>query len=76
LQADRPARTFGFRRPAAAQLQDAIHWQAQAPAQRWVLIQDGALGECIRRERGVELGVANRRSWLLFRADAVAPACR
>jgi 4-amino-4-deoxy-L-arabinose transferase-like glycosyltransferase len=76
LQADRPARTFGFHRPAAAQLQDAIRWQAQAPAQRWILIQDTALGACIDRARSVEAGVANRRTWLLFRADAVAPACR
>lgn len=76
LQADRPARTFGFRRPPAVQLQDAIRWQSQAPALRWVLIQETALGDCIRRDRSVPVGVANRRAWVLFRADAVAPGCR
>jgi 4-amino-4-deoxy-L-arabinose transferase-like glycosyltransferase len=76
LQADRPARTFGFRRAPAEQLAAAIAWQAQAPAQRWVLIQDSALGECVLRERALALGQANRRPWWLFRADAVAPACR
>jgi 4-amino-4-deoxy-L-arabinose transferase-like glycosyltransferase len=76
LQADRPARTFGFRRPPAEQLHDAIRWQAQAPAQRWIFILDSAMDECVLRERAFEAGRANRRQWWLFRADAVAPACR
>lgn len=76
LQADRPARTFGFRRPPREQLAAAIAWQAAAPAQRWVLIQDSALGECIVRARALRLGQANRRTWWLFRAEAVATACR
>jgi 4-amino-4-deoxy-L-arabinose transferase-like glycosyltransferase len=76
LQADRPARTFGFRREAAAQRADAIAWQAQAPDRRWVLSEESALGECIVRERAVFAGQANRRRWWLFRHEAVAPACR
>lgn len=76
LQADRPARTFGFRRPDAAQLRDAIAWQAQAPQVRWIFILDQAMDDCVLRERAIDAGRANRRQWWLLRADAVAPGCR
>ncbi|WP_434734731.1 ArnT family glycosyltransferase [Chiayiivirga sp.] len=76
LQADRAAHTFGFRRPAAEQLRDALRWQADAPATRWIFILDSALGDCVLRERAIDLGRANRRQWWLFRADAVAAHCR
>ena len=71
LQADRPARTFGFRRDDADELRDAIAWQRQAPERRWVLVQGSAMGECIDRTRAVPAGAANRREWWLFKADAV-----
>ena len=76
LQADRPARTFGFRRPPEMQRAGAIAWQREAPENRWVLILDTAMGECIERDRAVPIGQSNRRSWWLFRADAVRAACR
>jgi 4-amino-4-deoxy-L-arabinose transferase-like glycosyltransferase len=76
LQADRPARTFGFRRPPAAQLQAALRWQAEEPARRWVMIQESAMGACIARDRSLRLGVANRRTWYLFQAGAAATGCR
>ena len=76
LQADRPARTFGFRRHAEDQLRDAIRWQAEAPGQRWVMALERSLDPCVAREQAVPVGRANRREWWLFRADAVKPDCR
>jgi 4-amino-4-deoxy-L-arabinose transferase-like glycosyltransferase len=71
LQADRPARTFGFRRDDADELRDAIAWQREAPERRWVLVLESAMGDCIDRSRAVPAGASNRREWWLFRADAV-----
>lgn len=76
LQADRPARTFGFRRPPRDQLHDALRWQAAAPERRWVLALDRSIETCVDRSRAVAIGRANRREWWLFRLDAVRPACR
>lgn len=72
LQADRPARTFGFRRDDVDELRDAIAWLRAAPGRRWVLINGEAMGACIDRARAVPAGASNRREWWLFRADAVA----
>jgi 4-amino-4-deoxy-L-arabinose transferase-like glycosyltransferase len=76
LQADRPARTFGFRRAREKQLRDAIAWQSQQPERRWVLVLEQAMGDCVRRDLAQYAGRANRRDWWLFRADAVAASCR
>jgi 4-amino-4-deoxy-L-arabinose transferase-like glycosyltransferase len=76
LQADRPARTFGFRRAPQEQLRDAIRWQAQSAERRWVLALDRSLETCVDRARAVPMGRANRREWWLFRADAAEPGCR
>jgi hypothetical protein len=76
LQADRPARTFGFRRPHQEQMRDAIRWQAAAPERRWVLALDRSLESCIERQRAIPVGRSNRREWWLFRADAVRATCR
>lgn len=75
LMADRPARDFGFKRPWADQFAAAVQWQAGAPASRWLFAQAPAVGACVERTRAVDLGRANRRDWLLFRADAVVPGC-
>ena len=75
LQADRPARTFGFRRDDADELRRAIAWQREAPATRWVLVLEDAMGECIDRARAVDAGVSNRRRWWLYRAEAVIAGC-
>ena len=75
LQADRPARTFGFRRDDADELRDAIAWQRTAPDRRWVMVLDTAMGKCIDTARAVDAGASNRRRWWLFRADAVVPGC-
>ncbi len=76
LFAVRPPAEFGFRQPWHAQLGSAIRWQEADPDRRHVFILDHAMGTCIDRARAIELGNANRRTWWLFRADAVRPACR
>jgi 4-amino-4-deoxy-L-arabinose transferase-like glycosyltransferase len=70
LMADRPAATFGFLQPPAAQLRDAFAWQAAAPARRWLLVESQALDACIERGRAIRVGVANRREWWLVPAQA------
>ena len=76
LMADRPAMDFGFTQPWREQLSAAIRWQQAVPAQRWILLPDTALDPCIARRRAVDVGTSNRIDWWLFRADAVADACR
>lgn len=75
LMADRPAATFGFKRRWYRQLQDAVAWQAQAPQQRWLLVQEAAVLDCIDRRRAERVGVANRRGWWLVPAAAVVGPC-
>lgn len=69
LQADRPAQTFGFSREPGAQLRDALRWQAQSP-QRWLLAQAQALSACPPRADVIDLGIGNRRDWLLLPPNA------
>ena len=71
LMADRPVRTFGFRRDAALQLHDALGWQRGAPATRWLMLESAALAPCIDRAASTRLGVSNRREWWLVPARAV-----
>ena len=75
LMADRPARTFGFRRAPAEQLRDARAWQAQAPATRWLQVGGEAMDDCIDRSSAINLGVSNRREWWLVPAAAMVPRC-
>lgn len=75
LQADRSAMTFGFNVPWPEQLARGIAWQRQAPARRWLFVQEPALTDCVRRDRAVHVGVANRRDWWLVPAAAVVPGC-
>ncbi|MEI7035349.1 glycosyltransferase family 39 protein [Fulvimonas yonginensis] len=75
LMLDRPATDFGFTRPWTEQFAAAVAWQAQDPAHRWLFAQEPAMGNCVRRERALDLGHANRREWWMFKADAVIPGC-
>ncbi|MGH8074716.1 MAG: ArnT family glycosyltransferase [Lysobacter sp.] len=75
LMADRPARTFGFRRPVAEQRRDALAWQGVAPATRWLQFEESALDDCVDRSAAIDLGVANRRRWWLLPA-AATESCR
>jgi hypothetical protein len=76
LLADREVTEFGFKKPKNRQLAEAIRWQAAKPDTRWVFILDRVMAPCIDRDKAVVVGHANRREWLMFKADAVMPACR
>ncbi|WP_411852279.1 ArnT family glycosyltransferase [Stenotrophomonas sp. LGBM10] len=75
LMADRAATTFGFNRRWDSQLRDGVQWQAQAPAQRWLLVQEDALLGCVDRDSATLAGVANRRRWWLVRASDIRGPC-
>lgn len=75
LMADRPARTFGFVRPWEQQLQAAVAWQREHPGQRWLLVQEPALLDCIDRSGGQFVGRLSGRNWWLVPAMAVQGAC-
>ncbi len=74
LMADRPAQTFGFRETPEEQLRRGVAWQAQAPARRWLLVQEVALSPCVDRTLAQPLGGANRRNWWLLPGSATV-AC-
>ena len=75
LMLDHPATDFGFTRQWTQQYADAVAWQARDPAHRWLFVQEPAMGACVRRDRAIDLGHANRREWWMFKADAVIPGC-
>ncbi len=75
LMAQGAVSEFGFRKPWPQQYADAVAWQRQAPAQRWIFSLDQAMGRCVDRRRASYVGHANRRDWWMFRADAVTPGC-
>ena len=70
LMADRPARDFGFKRDVAGQFADALAWQRQAPAARWLLVEGEALPACVDKAGARDMGVANRRVWWLLPGSA------
>ncbi|MGN2246686.1 ArnT family glycosyltransferase [Frateuria sp. GZRR35] len=75
LMLDHPAVDFGFKVPWHLQFARATQWQAQAPATRWLFVQQPAMGDCVDRTRAIYLGHANQRDWWMFKADAVVPGC-
>ncbi|RAN82907.1 dolichyl-phosphate-mannose--protein mannosyltransferase [Bacillus sp. SRB_336] len=75
LMAQGPVIEFGFLKPWATQYAEAIAWQRQAPAQRWVFALDQAMGRCVDRRHATRVGHANGREWWMFKADAVVPGC-
>jgi len=76
LQAIGPVEEFGFRKPVEQQMRAGIAWMLEAPESRRLFVLDGALDACVIRERGRPVGTANRRTWWLLDASAIAPACR
>ena len=66
LMADRPAADFGFKRDPKLQFADALAWQRQAPASRWLLVEGEALPACVDQARARDMGNANRRRWWLL----------
>ncbi len=75
LMADRPAQDFGFKVPWDEQLRRGVAWQAQAPARRWLLVQEPAMLDCVDRARAELAGISNRRRWWLVPAGAVNGPC-
>jgi 4-amino-4-deoxy-L-arabinose transferase-like glycosyltransferase len=75
LMADRPAATFGFKADWVDQLSKAMHWQAEAPARRWLLVQEPALSQCVDKAKAEFAGVSNRRRWWLVPAAAFEAGC-
>jgi hypothetical protein len=75
LQADRPARDFGFKRPWHEQWSLAGPWVAAAPTHRWLFVLDEAVSPCVDRAAIIEIGRANRRSWVLVPGTAFASGC-
>ncbi|HEV2540838.1 MAG TPA: glycosyltransferase family 39 protein [Frateuria sp.] len=75
LMLDRPEVDFGFTRPWPQQYAAAVAWQAADPAHRWLFVQEPAMGHCVRRDRAIDVGPANRREWWMFKADAVIAGC-
>jgi 4-amino-4-deoxy-L-arabinose transferase-like glycosyltransferase len=75
LMATGPTTEFGFNQPRDHQYAEAVAWQAQAPAQRWLFSIADAMGRCVDRSRAQHVGEANRRDWWMFRAEAVIAGC-
>jgi 4-amino-4-deoxy-L-arabinose transferase-like glycosyltransferase len=75
LMAQGPVTEFGFLKPWPQQYADAIAWQRQVPAQRWIFSLDDAMGHCVDRHRATYVGHANGREWWMFKADAVLSGC-
>ncbi len=75
LMADRDAATFGFKRDGAAQFVEALAWQRQAPAARWLLVEGGVLPACVDKLLARDMGNANRRQWWLL-PTASTSSCR
>jgi 4-amino-4-deoxy-L-arabinose transferase-like glycosyltransferase len=75
LQADRPARDFGFERPWREQWPDAARWLAQSPERRWLLMLADLRNPCVDESKVLAAGRSNRRDWLLLPGSAVVAGC-
>ncbi|KAF1016031.1 MAG: Undecaprenyl phosphate-alpha-4-amino-4-deoxy-L-arabinose arabinosyl transferase [Stenotrophomonas maltophilia] len=75
LQADRPVREFGFKRPWVEQWHDAGPWLAAAPQRRWLLVLDEAMSPCVDAAQVIDVGTANRNDWQLVPGTAWDPQC-
>lgn len=75
LQADRPAKVFGFLRPRAEQELAAVEWLKAAPQTRWLLVQRANLEACFLADGAEVVGESNRRRWFLVNAADLRPQC-
>ncbi len=75
LQADRPARDFGFKKTWREQWAGAGAWLEEKPEQRWVFVLEEALSPCVDAKQAVAIGSSNRRNWLLVPGTAWKPGC-
>lgn len=74
LQADRPAKTFGFLRDASLQEHDAARWLLNG-TDRWLLLQDANFKPCFDPHQARPMGHWHSRDWYLVNAEAVTAAC-
>lgn len=74
LQAQQPMVHFGRETAAAAQLAQAFHWLNQAPAKRWMLIEQNRRPdlECAKLDQARDLGYQNGDDWWLIPGSAFA----
>ena len=75
LMADRDAATFGFKRDGGEQFIEALAWQHQPPASRWLLVEGSVLPACVVKLQARDMGNANRRDWWVL-PSAATQACR
>ncbi|HVX05132.1 MAG TPA: glycosyltransferase family 39 protein, partial [Rhodanobacteraceae bacterium] len=66
---------FGFKLAWHDQLKQALAWQAEDPAHRWIFAYGKVLAPCVRMRDAIHVGHANRREWYLFNRSAVVPGC-
>jgi len=76
LQARGRATDFGYKQPWDVQWHRAREWLAVAPAQRWILVSEKALGHCVDRQQMKVVGQANRNTWILVPGTAVLSPCQ
>ncbi len=75
LMAKGPVTEFGFLRPWPQQFAAGAKWLRADPAGRRLFVQEPAMGDCVRRDRAVFVGRANRRDWWLVPAAALVSGC-
>lgn len=75
LQAPRPAVEFGFKTPWHEQWADASVWVAESREKRWIFVLAEALGPCVDRNQGIDMGRSSRRDWWLVPGTAIRPGC-
>jgi 4-amino-4-deoxy-L-arabinose transferase-like glycosyltransferase len=67
--------SFGYKLAWHDQLRQALAWQADDPAHRWIFAYGKVLAPCVRMRDAIHVGHANRREWYLFARAAVVPGC-
>lgn len=74
LQGVGEVRAFGFKTPAEHQRRLADAWLRESD-QHWMLIQRSDKDDCLEPAQAIEVGVSNRRHWLLVSAAALRAGC-
>lgn len=77
LQAPRRPMDFGFKAPVPVQWNRALDWIEEAPADRWLLINENSLPDCLDKAAVINMGQSNRNTWLLVHGlDVDTSGCR
>lgn len=78
LMAQGPVREFGFRNAWERQYTEAARWLAESPSTRRLFVLEDVFARvqpCVRQDKAVRVGHANRREWWLLDASAIVPGC-